>query len=596
MRLPQRSVWLSVAGFALVAAVVLGGLTWATVASLGWEHARVEKQRLATQQQQFRIASLIVDDYVEGRLGLGLEGRRPYLDYDPSYCAALIDEADAQDFYASHLSCAILHEDLPDSIRLHFQVSLREGWQSPQLLHSTSREVRRWRDRLASSLTMDDLSRQLADGEWFSNWISSEELPATMGAAPDDTENLSPLRRLAAQLYTPPETCEPALSENGGILYASDEDDGPLAADGDLVTTVHGLVPIWLDFGAAAPRELAYVRRVDVGDDLVYQGFVVDWQKLSASLLAPIHEVYPQASLTPVTDPGIGTMDSMLLTLPVALELHDDFLVASASRWAVLRTPLALAWGAALIVLTVVGFGMRSLLSFAQRSSQFGYAVTHELRTPLTTLRLYSDMLAGGVVTDERKRDEYIQTMDRETQRLVGLVNDVLEFARLEKHDVQLDRRPISLGELAEIARERLEPRCQQAGQRLTFDVNGLADAQVNTDRQLLLQILDILVDNACKYGGSSDQSAIEIRTVRLPNGRVALEVQDDGPGIPRKNRRTIFRPFRRGCSIDSQQASGIGLGLALAKRWARLLDGHLELLTPSPGRGGACFRFTFPK
>ncbi|MCH7720818.1 MAG: HAMP domain-containing histidine kinase, partial [Planctomycetes bacterium] len=211
-------------------------------------------------------------------------------------------------------------------------------------------------------------------------------------------------------------------------------------------------------------------------------------------------------------------------------------------------------------------------------------------------LRLYSDMLAGGVIHDEQKRNEYIQTMDRETQRLVGLVNDVLEFARLEKHDVQLDRRPISLGELAEIARQRLEPRCQQAGQRLIFDVNGLAEAQVDTDSQLLLQILDILVDNACKYGGSSDQSAIEIRTLRLPNGRVALEVQDDGPGIPRKNRRTIFRPFRRGCSLDSQQTGGIGLGLALAKRWARLLDGHLELLTPNPSRSGACFRFTFPK
>jgi len=595
MRLPQRSVWLSVAGFALVAAVVLGGLTWATIASLGQEHARAEKKLLATHHGEFKLVSTIVDSYVDGQLGLGLEGRRPHHHYDPTYCAAPGDEVDRQDLYASRLSCPIVHETLPDSIRLHFQVSLRNGWQSPQLLHSTSREVRRWRDRLASSLTMDDLSRQLADGEWFSNWIGSEELHDATGTAPDDTDNFSPLRRLAAQLYSPPETCEPALFINEGTLDASDEDDGPLAGDGDLVT-VHDLVPIWLDLGSTAPRELAYVRRVDFGDDLFYQGFLVDWEKLSASLLPLIHELYPQASLTPVTDPGIGTMESRLLTLPVALDLYGDSLPASTSRWEVLGTPLALAWGAALIVLAVVGFGMRSLLSFADRSSQFGYAVTHELRTPLTTLRLYSDMLAGGVVKDEQKRNEYIQTMDRETQRLVGLVNDVLEFARLEKHDVQLDRRPISLGELAEISRERLEPRCQQAGQALTFDINGLAETHVDTDRQLLLQILDILIDNACKYAGTSGRSAIEIRTVRLPNGRLALEVQDDGPGIPRKNRRAIFRPFRRGCSIDSQPASGIGLGLALAKRWARLLDGHLELLAPSPNRSGACFRFTFPK
>ncbi len=595
MRIPQRSVWLSVAGFVLVAAVVLGGLTWATVASLGWEHARAETQRLATHQREFKFVSTIVDSYVEGRLGLGHEGRRPYYHYNASYCAAPNDEADAQGFYASRVICPILHEELPDSIRLHFQVSLRDGWQSPQLLHARSSEVRRWLDRLESSLTMDDLSRQLAAGEWFSNWIGSEEPPTATGAAPDDADNFSPLRRLAAQLYSPPETCEPA--PYGGLFNASDERNGTLAADSDPVTVqTYDLVPIWLDLGSAAPRELAYVRRVDVGEDLVYQGFVVAWEQLSAPLLARIREAYPQASLIPVTDPGIGTMDSMLLTLPVALELHDDSLVASASGWTVLRTPLALSWGAAMIVLTVVGFGMRSLLSFAERRAQFGYAVTHELRTPLTTLRLYSDMLAGGVIHDEQKRNEYIQTMDRETQRLVGLVSDVLEFARLEKHDVPLDRRPISLGELAEISRERLEPRCQQAGQRLTFDVNGLAEAQVNTDRQLLLQILDILVDNACKYGGSSDQSAIEIRTLRLPNGRLALEVQDDGPGIPRKNRRTIFRPFRRGCSIDSQQPGGIGLGLALAKRWARLLDGHLELLTPNPSRGGACFRFTCPK
>src|SRR5204863_3259237 len=99
--------------------------------------------------------------------------------------------------------------------------------------------------------------------------------------------------------------------------------------------------------------------------------------------------------------------------------------------WTLLRIGLALAWTAALVALLAVGLGGWSLLDLSERRIRFVSAVTHELRTPLTTLRLYLDMLTGGLVTEPKQREEYLHTLHQETERLNRLVGNVLDFSRL---------------------------------------------------------------------------------------------------------------------------------------------------------------------
>jgi signal transduction histidine kinase len=113
------------------------------------------------------------------------------------------------------------------------------------------------------------------------------------------------------------------------------------------------------------------------------------------------------------------------------------------------------------------------------------------------------------------------------------------------------------------------------------------------TDVQLVQQILGNLIDNACKYSRAATDHRIWVR-IRLAGRYWVAEVEDRGPGIPPGERRSIFKPFRRGRSAEVT-AGGVGLGLALAQRWATLLGGRLMLLC-GPEHPGACFRLELPR
>src|SRR5262249_19089046 len=124
--------------------------------------------------------------------------------------------------------------------------------------------------------------------------------------------------------------------------------------------------------------------------------------------------------------------------LPVQLVPRPDEGPAEPG-WTPLRIGLALAWAAALVALLAVGLGGWSLLDLSERRIRSASAVTHELRTPLTTLRLYLDMLTGGLVKDERQKEEYLHTLFGETERLNRLVGNVLDFSRLENQAPRLN-------------------------------------------------------------------------------------------------------------------------------------------------------------
>ncbi len=337
----------------------------------------------------------------------------------------------------------------------------------------------------------------------------------------------------------------------------------------------------------------------------VCQGIALDWPRLQKLLAAEVKDLFPAARVVPMRQPQPSHPERTMTALPVELDpgegpaevpppapvevpVEPAADTPPALGWTPLRVGLALAWAAALVALAAVCLGGWSLIDLSERRIRFVSAVTHELRTPLTTLRLYLDMLTGGLVQGEERKAEYLGTLHTETERLTRLVGNVLDFSRLENQRPRLNLERVTVAEVLAQLAATWEPRAQEAGKELTVEDSTGPDAALRTDVQLLQQIIGNLIDNACKYSRGAEDRHIWVRAKR-DGGRLVLEVEDRGPGVPRRERRSIFRAFCRGRSADVT-AGGVGLGLALADRWARLLGGRLTLSNPLPGQG-ACFR-----
>ena len=282
-----------------------------------------------------------------------------------------------------------------------------------------------------------------------------------------------------------------------------------------------------------------------------------------------------------------------MTALPVQLDPGVEPEPAPAG-WTTLRLGLGLAWLAAIIAVAAVGFAGWSLIDLAERRIRFVSAVTHELRTPLTSFRLYLDLLVSGMVQDEEKRSEYLGTLAMESDRLHRLIDNVLDFAKLEKaqgerrHSAGCGQRPAGCA-ASDLGRSR------RAGRQGTGRRSRLLPAErtVNTDAAMIQQIVGNLIDNARKYTRDAADHRIWLWAKPGSGNSVVLEVEDRGPGVPAAERKSIFKPFRRGNQADSR-AGGAGLGLSLAKSWADVLGASLTY-RPADGGIGACFRLELP-
>jgi len=351
---------------------------------------------------------------------------------------------------------------------------------------------------------------------------------------------------------------------------------------------VGGMVAFWVTPDDGTER-LLVARLVEVGEKQVVQGIVLDWEKLQGVLADVVKESFPTARFVPMREALPAHPERTMTALPVEMD-PGPIAGAAVEPWTPLRLGLALSWVAALVALSAVGLGGRSLLDLSERRIRFVSAVTHELRTPLTTLRLYLDMLTGGLVKDETRQAEYLATLHGETDRLHRLVGNVLDFSRLERQRPKLELKMVPVPELVEQVQASWQGRCGSVEKELVSETPGMEALQVKTDVNLVQQILGNLIDNACKYSRGADDKRIWLRARRETN-RLIFEVEDHGPGVALSERRTIFQPFRRGHGAD-ETAGGVGLGLALSRQWAQLLGGQLTLAT---GSGGACFRLELP-
>ena len=345
--------------------------------------------------------------------------------------------------------------------------------------------------------------------------------------------------------------------------------------------------PQWLT-AADGTEVLVLVRPAKLENKTVYQGVVLDWPRLQEVLKDEVKDLFPDAKLLAVKDPAGVSRERAMTALPVQLDPGPTPEPAPAG-WSPLRFGLVLAWVAAIVAFAAVGFSGWSLIDLAERRIRFVSAVTHELRTPLTSLRLYLDLLVSGMVQDETKRQEYLSTLAAESDRLHRLIDNVLDFARLEKRRKSAGIQTMKVCDLLEQIRQTWADRCGTDGKELVVISTLPPGGEVCADPSLIQQIVGNLIDNARKY--TRDAADRRIWLWAKPGGRrrVVFEVEDRGPGVAKAERKLIFRPFRRGETADTT-AGGAGLGLALAKQWAELLGGRLTY-RPADGGTGACFR-----
>ena len=223
----------------------------------------------------------------------------------------------------------------------------------------------------------------------------------------------------------------------------------------------------------------------------------------------------------------------------------------------------------------------------ARLRSEFVANVSHELRTPLTTIRMYSETLLLGRHRSEKQMQDYLTTLLHESRRLSRLVDNVLDFARIERGDRTYQRQPCDLGDAARAALETFSGVFAAEG----FEVEEEIAAElppVLADREAAEGAVANLLGNAVKY--SPRRKAIRL-AVEQREAEVLVEVADRGIGLPPGEEERIFEQFRRGANAASM--AGTGLGLSLVKSVVEAHGGRVEA-ADRPG-GGSVFRLCFP-
>jgi two-component system sensor histidine kinase BaeS len=232
-----------------------------------------------------------------------------------------------------------------------------------------------------------------------------------------------------------------------------------------------------------------------------------------------------------------------------------------------------------------------SLRQADQAKNTFVADVTHELRTPLTVIKGTLETLEDGALNDEKGRGPLLASMQRETDRLIRLVNDLLILTRADAGALNLNLQTIDLNLLARTRCEHFTPLAARRQVKLTVNAeNPAIPSYMLGDVDRLSQVLDNLLDNAIRYSPDGSTVTVGIRQV---DGECECTVHDDGPGIPPKHLPMIFERFYRADASRNRQTGGAGLGLAIARALVSAQGGRIN--AESLEGEGTTLRFTLP-
>ena len=256
---------------------------------------------------------------------------------------------------------------------------------------------------------------------------------------------------------------------------------------------------------------------------------------------------------------------------------HAELLLTiDETSWQVLANPVVASGQVAGAVVLFMDVTEREQRERLRR--EFSANVSHELKTPLTSISGFAELMKEGLVPPE-KIPEFSGDIYKESLRLIGLVNDIIQLSRLDENSTQFQRAPVDLYDLCAQSIERLSP--VAARQSVTLALTG-EHAEIEGVEQLLKEMIYNLLDNAIKYnvpGGSVTAS------VRKSAGRTILSVADTGIGIPYAHQPRVFERFYRVDKSHSKEVGGTGLGLSIVRHAAQYHGARLELKS-QPGKG----------
>jgi len=312
----------------------------------------------------------------------------------------------------------------------------------------------------------------------------------------------------------------------------------------------------------------------------------VSLQKIIASFKSDsgFREAFPvDFDIIPENDPDGLSLGANLQGLSIAFTGNQERMFST--PWSIQPAFYLLAL---LLILGITLFGayllwrdVRREVQMAEMRSQFVSSVSHELKTPLTAIRMFAETLRLGRSKDSETQIEYLDTIVNESQRLTRLLNNVLDFSKIEQGKRLYRPEPASLYEVVESAARTMEYPLNQQGFKLDVQTEeGLPEVRV--DRDAIEQALLNLLHNAMKYSGESKEIGMQLKR---KDSHALIQVIDRGIGIDPQEQKRIFEKFYRIASPENERIVGTGLGLALVSHIVEAHGGSLKL-DSTPGKG----------
>ena len=332
-------------------------------------------------------------------------------------------------------------------------------------------------------------------------------------------------------------------------------------------------------------------RRVVIGDKIYRQGFVIELKALAAHLAATHFNGQPIAGYSRLSidvagrDGTVGiarfgdnvreTAFSLRRTFPFPFDFLSaglDFrLIPHTANRRTLNLMMSVFVAVFVLGFLAIYHSARTVIDLAERRSRFVSSVTHELKTPLTNIRMYIELLEQGIAGSPEREQEYFGVLNAESVRLARLINNVLELSKLENRQRRINLVEGNLDEVFTELETVMGKKVRQAGFTLTIDRTRLRPFFY--DAEIMMLILTNLIENSLKFGASEPVKSITVKT-RQEGSLTEVAVADTGPGIPRHALKKVFRDFYRVEGALTRRTGGTGIGLALVKKFARLMHG----------------------
>nr|WP_321498433.1 PAS domain S-box protein [uncultured Methanolobus sp.] len=221
--------------------------------------------------------------------------------------------------------------------------------------------------------------------------------------------------------------------------------------------------------------------------------------------------------------------------------------------------------------------------------SEFLAIMSHELRTPLNSIIGFSDILAHQIVGElNGKQSEYIEYISNSGKHLLGLINSILDFSKLEAGKMELCCCPFCVGDVVEEVRVTIMPIAERKG--ITINVSVESDLTMDADKTKIKQILYNLISNSIKFTGEGGTVSIDVKQV---DGMIHTSVKDNGIGISSENTARLFEPFKQLSKYSIREQGGTGLGLAIVKKYVEMHKG--KIWVQSKTGEGSTFAFVIP-